>query len=664
MKRILFTITLSCLILGASAQRKVIDSLRLVLSKKTSDSTHINLLLDLSHAYYLANPDSTIILSQQAYQLAGKYKLVQKQARALNDMATGYATLGDYPKSTQMFYQSLRISESLHDTFSIVRIYNNLGDTHMRQGYYRKALNSLLPAIKQWNSFLARHKLTITEIRLGPILTLNIGECYINLGKIDSADYYLQQSYNRAKNFDDLIDNIYRDFGEIEIARGHKEKALNYLRQAIETSLSIDDSQMLSETYLSEAKLYHNNRQQDSAEYYAQKAFDIAATGKYEQDVLNAGKVLYSYYNEDNNLPLAYKYFKLATAAKDSLYSQDRVKQLLSLDFEEKQRQQEIATAQEQYRDTVRMYALIGVLAVFLLLVIIFWRNSNQRKKANQLLQKQKEEIQNTLAELKTTQNQLVQSAKMASLGELTAGIAHEIQNPLNFVNNFSEVNRDMISELKTELKNGNYSEAIAIADDIEQNEEKINHHGKRADFIVKGMLQHSRTSAGERQLTNINLLAEEFLKLSYHGLRAKDKSFNAQLATHFDEKLPKVNIVQQDIGRVLINLFGNAFYAVNQKAKIAGPGYKPTIEVNTVQQNGSVIISIKDNGTGIPENIREKIMHPFFTTKPTGEGTGLGLSLSYDIVVKGHGGNITVDTKEGEYSEFKIALPLNLYIT
>jgi signal transduction histidine kinase len=249
-------------------------------------------------------------------------------------------------------------------------------------------------------------------------------------------------------------------------------------------------------------------------------------------------------------------------------------------------------------------------------------------------------------------------------LGELTAGIAHEIQNPLNFVNNFSDVNREMLEELKAESEKPKTERdeqlEKELINDLIENETKINHHGKRADFIVKGMLEHSRTSTGERQLTNINVLADEFLKLSYHGLRAKDKSFNSELIMHFDDKLPKVNVVQQDIGRVLINLFGNAFYAVNQKAKTMDNSYKPTVQVSTVQQNGSISISVKDNGTGIPENIREKIMQPFFTTKPTGEGTGLGLSLSYDIVVKGHGGKIDVESKNGEGSEFTVSLPVN----
>ncbi len=271
-----------------------------------------------------------------------------------------------------------------------------------------------------------------------------------------------------------------------------------------------------------------------------------------------------------------------------------------------------------------------------------------------------KQQVENTLTDLKAAQTKLIQSEKMASLGELTAGIAHEIQNPLNFVNNFSEVNQEMIDELAEELKAGNIEEALAIAADIKDNEQKINHHGKRADGIVKGMLQHSRTGGGEKQATNMNALADEFLRLSYHGLRAKDKSFNAELVTHFDPDLPKINVIGQDMGRVMLNLFNNAFYAVNQKMKTAAAGYKPEVSVSTATENGQVIIKVKDNGVGMPEHIKEKIMQPFFTTKPTGEGTGLGLSLTYDMVVKGHGGSINVDTKEGEYTEFTIMLPIS----
>jgi ligand-binding sensor domain-containing protein/signal transduction histidine kinase len=274
-------------------------------------------------------------------------------------------------------------------------------------------------------------------------------------------------------------------------------------------------------------------------------------------------------------------------------------------------------------------------------------------------LEAAKQQVDNTLANLQAAQTQLIQSEKMASLGELTAGIAHEIQNPLNFVNNFSEVNQEMLAELKTEIKNGNTGEALTITADIIQNEEKILYHGKRADSIVKGMLEHSRSGSAQKGPTDINVMADEYMRLSYHGLRAKDKSFNAGMTTHFDAKLPKINVVQQDIGRILLNLFNNAFYAVHQKHKTTGNDYKPEVTVTTSAENGHVIIQVKDNGAGIPAAIKDKIMQPFFTTKPTGEGTGLGLSLTYDMVVKGHGGNIKVNSVEGEGSEFIISLPI-----
>jgi len=270
-----------------------------------------------------------------------------------------------------------------------------------------------------------------------------------------------------------------------------------------------------------------------------------------------------------------------------------------------------------------------------------------------------RQHAEEALTDLRAAQKQLVQSEKMASLGELTAGIAHEIQNPLNFVNNFSEVSAELIDEMTEELDKGDIEEVKAIAGDIRDNLEKIRHHGKRADGIVKGMLQHSRASSGQKEPTDLNALADEYLRLSYHGLRAKDKSFNAELVTSFDKGLPKVSVVPQDMGRVILNLINNAFYATQQKQKTAGSDYKPAVEVKTQVSDDQVLISVKDNGIGIPDAIKDKIMQPFFTTKPTGEGTGLGLSLSYDIVVKSHGGNILINSAEGNGSEFIINLPL-----
>lgn len=301
-----------------------------------------------------------------------------------------------------------------------------------------------------------------------------------------------------------------------------------------------------------------------------------------------------------------------------------------------------------------------------------------QNKDLEEKVRERTTELETSLAILKATQTQLIQSEKLASLGELTAGIAHEIQNPLNFVNNFAELSVDLVKDLKEELNKPDKDDTYIdeLFDDLSQNQEKINHHGKRASSIVKGMLEHSRTSTGVKELTDINKLADEYLRLSYHGLRAKDKTFNAAFKTDFQDNLPKIAIIPQDIGRVLMNLINNAFYAVNQRKKnvgevsnaveknvgevsnLADVGYVGTVTVSTQYIDNQIIIKIKDNGTGMPKSVKAKIFQPFFTTKPTGEGTGLGLSLSYDIITKGHDGSLEVESTEGVGTEFIIRLP------
>ena len=300
----------------------------------------------------------------------------------------------------------------------------------------------------------------------------------------------------------------------------------------------------------------------------------------------------------------------------------------------------------------------------FLQSLILLFRFTNALKRTMEQLDQKRQAVeesnialQKSLEELNAAQAQLIQSEKMASLGELTAGIAHEIQNPLNFVNNFSEVNTELIEELVEEVDKGNISEVKAIANDIKENEQKINHHGKRADAIVKGMLQHSRSSSGIKEPTDINALCDEYLRLSYHGLRAKDKSFNATMKTDFDATVGKINIIPQNIGRVALNLINNAFYAVDEKKKSGITDYEPTVSISTKKIADKISISVKDNGNGINQKVLDKIFQPFFTTKPTGHGTGLGLSLSYDIV-KAHGGELKVETKEGEGTVFVLVLP------
>jgi signal transduction histidine kinase len=401
--------------------------------------------------------------------------------------------------------------------------------------------------------------------------------------------------------------------------------------------------------------LFKKTGQLDSAIHYAQMVAHSTNPLIEIKNLLEAVNNLTEIYKQKGNKDSAFRYIELSHNLKDSLFSKEKDREVQNIAFNEQLKHQEILSAQARYKSRIQIYALVTGLFVLVLIAAILWRNNLQKQKA-------KIKIENAYATLKATQAQLIQSEKMASLGELTAGIAHEIQNPLNFVNNFSEVNTELIAELEQEANKGNIDEVKAIANDIKENEQKINHHGKRADAIVKGMLQHSRATTAQKEPTDINALADEYLRLTYHGLRAKDKTFNAKIQTDFDKSIGLVNIIPQDIGRVLLNLFTNAFYAVKEKntsTNSASSDYEPTVSVSTKNLDGNVEIRVKDNGTGIPQKVLDKIYQPFFTTKPTGQGTGLGLSLSYDII-KAHGGEIKVETKDGEGAEFIVQLPIS----
>jgi signal transduction histidine kinase len=363
---------------------------------------------------------------------------------------------------------------------------------------------------------------------------------------------------------------------------------------------------------------------------------------------------LFRAYALNKQLDSAYKYQGLALTTKDSLYN-EKIKVLSeyqNLNFAEKLKIQDLENEKELNQGKNRIYALLAGTGLILFLAFIFYRNSRLKQKAH-------DKIQKAYSELKETQKQLIQSEKMASLGELTAGIAHEIQNPLNFVKNFSEVNQELAEELKEYIDKGDMEEVKAIADDIKANQEKIKYHGERADSIVKSMLQHSRTSTSQKEPTDINVLCDEYCRLAFHGMRAKDKSFNAEVKTQLSNILVPVNVIRQDIGRVVLNLINNALYAVDKKAKKGLPSYKPEVLLTTSKTGNNIEIKIKDNGDGIPDSLKEKIFQPFFTTKPTGEGTGLGLSLSYDIVTKGHGGELRMDSREGIGTTFTIIIPI-----
>ena len=513
---------------------------------------------------------------------------------------------------------------------------------------------------------------------------------YAFLNQKDSAIFYAQRTEKIAKTFfidDDktnawggiIFGGIYNTLGRAYLKMGNDSLAIDRLRKSYYYFTHIlSDYSNLHEAVYGLALYFEKVQQQDSAYWYAKQVIDIAAKQGFAQYTPDASRILVNYFQVKHLPDSALFYQQIGDKAYKSLFNAANASDFLQVSLEEQQRLQQISAAQElkeqQYKSNLKMYALLAVLLVAVIIAVFILRSNRQKQKAYTLLQKQKQEtddqkqkVESALVNLKSTQAQLIQSEKMASLGELTAGIAHEIQNPLNFVNNFSEVNREMIDEATEEIDKGNIDEVKNILNDIKDNEEKINHHGKRADAIVKGMLQHSRSSTGVKEPTDINALADEYLRLSYHGMRAKDKSFIAEIKTDFDNSIGKINIVPQDIGRVLLNLFNNAFYAIGERrasTSSAGQPFEPVVSISTNRINspsgdGGIEIHVRDNGTGIPQKVVDKIFQPFFTTKPTGQGTGLGLSLAYDIITKEHNGTIKVESKEGEGTLFIINLPV-----
>jgi signal transduction histidine kinase len=648
-KRLLLILimVISCNVLSAQINKN--DSLQAAWKKNGQDSTLVELLINKGIFYRGIHPDSGMLCVKKSLALARKINYKKGVTGSLDILSLYYFDSGDLAQSMKLAFELLPQARAINDQVNIWGSYTLLGlDYYMLQDYNKAIANS-----RTGLNVALDHRLYYQA----DVSYNNLCLFYMDRQMPDSATYFYRKLLG-LKTYMEKSDVLFLESG-LALLKGDYAGTINAEKRSIQLAAGEKNYNTLSTGYLNMAEAYQKLSMPDSGLFYAKRAFDYAIKGKRPFRTIQSAGFLSDYYRKLNDYKNAFYYQQVTLQAKDSLYNQRKALQVQSVTEEEAQRKRSAETAEEAYRTNVRLFSLLGVLAVFIVVASILLYNNRRRKKANLLLSEQKREVQNTLDLLKATQTQLIQSEKMASLGELTAGIAHEIQNPLNFVNNFSDVNTELIDEIRLEIEKGDLQEIKAIAIDIQENEKKINMHGKRADAIVKGMLQHSRTGTGEKQPTDLNALAEEYLRLSYHGLRAKDKDFNAELATNLNANLPKANIVQQDISRVLLNLFNNAFYAVNDKKKTAGAGYKPEVSVTTLSENGRVVIKVKDNGNGIPDGIKDKIMQPFFTTKPTGEGTGLGLSLSYDIVVKGHGGSINVDTKEGEFTEFIVTLPI-----
>ena len=660
MRRVIKIFLLLLLSPFCKAQNNTIDSLKKLLQIDKQDTGRVMQLYQLSKSYLYLNPDTTLLLAQQSLSLSNIIGFAKGKALSMNLIANVFTTTGNYLKALQLHLKALKIAEASQDKRIIAYILGSISTDYSFMGDYRRAIGYNLKALVIFKA--------INNLPGVGITAINLGDSYEKLNMLDSALIYTSRAYDLALQQKDiqLTGIALVNLGNIYLKMGQPGLAMSKYRLSIPFVLEINDPEFFSEIYLGMARVFQKAGSSDSSLYYAKLSLAFAQKVGFTISAINASNFLTAYYMGIHNVDSAFVYQNISMTVKDSLFSQEKQNAIQGLSFDETMRQQELQDAKEEAQTQLKFNILFGGLFILFAVAFILYRNNRQKQKANFSLTQQKLKVESTLQELKLTQAQLVQTEKMASLGELTAGIAHEIQNPLNFVNNFSEVNTELIEEMKTELKAGNNEDAIAIANDIASNEQKINHHGKRADAIVKGMLQHSRSSSGVKEPTDINALADEYLRLAYHGLRAKDKSFNATMNTDFETGLEKINIISQDIGRVILNLFTNAFYSVSAKRKALPPQeggiknpqdqYEPTVSVSTKRLADKVVIRVKDNGMGVPQKVLDKIFQPFFTTKPVGEGTGLGLSISYDII-KAHGGELKVETKEGEGAEFIIIL-------
>src|SRR5579862_1197800 len=638
---------------------------------KKDDTAEVNRLNNLAEADEFANADAAIKFAKQAYALADPLHYRDGMAFATLLLNGAYNTLGDYRLALYYCFKSRDLSEDLVDQHLYIRCCGHLVETYYYLGEPDKALS------------YAREEKTLVEKYYPKRMTfplVDIAKCFQVAHLDDSAIFYAKKSlaaYFTARASGVLKSGTYIGIdpktyilSTLGLAFLDKEKydsALTYFRNGINAAIEaklgvdlIDNCNGMASTFVKTGNL-------DSAIWYGKRVLAEKLAIFYPAGLLAAEETLYYVYRKQSKIDSALKYLEAVSTLNDSLFSRQKTIEAENIAFDEQEKQKAIEASRLKYQNQLKMFLLAGGFVAALAIVFILFRNNRHRQRAYALLNEQQEETvrqkakaESALGDLKSAQAQLIQSEKMASLGELTAGIAHEIQNPLNFMNNFSEVNKELLQEMKHEMVAGNYTDAGNIADDVIANEEKVNLHGKRADAIIKGMLEHSRTNKGTREPTNMNALVDEYLQLAFHGFRARDREFNARLEKTFDPGMGEINIIRQDVGRVLLNLFNNAFYAVLEKQRDLKEGYDPLIAVSTAKGRDGISITVRDNGIGIPQKIIDKIFQPFFTTKPTGQGTGLGLSLTYDIM-KSHGGEIKVKSVEGEGSEFIVRWPIEV---
>ncbi|MDB5020594.1 MAG: hypothetical protein JWQ28_1721 [Pedobacter sp.] len=647
-------------------EQRVADSLEIIYyQNKLQDTAKLKLLKNLSFNEMkdfkkgLKYADELITLSQSLNN--DKYLRIGYFLKG-----TKKRMLGNLDDALEAYFKSADIARKSYDLTAEGQSYGGIADTYSVGKNHTSAINYYLKAI----TVLRQSK---DSIGLASVLS-NTGDEYLNASKYDSALVY----FNAAKVIFDKANHLtgkgysLGNIGMVYAYTGKNDVAEKNINEAIAILEKTQDFYPICEYLLSMADVYLSKNDTKTALMYTQRSLRLAEQYGLTEQISKASLKLSQVYEKTGDTGKALAYHKKYIVYRDSLNNLNTVQKMADLrtNYEVSQKQGEVNLLTQQRRNQTYSLIFLGVILGLTILTIgVLMKNNQIKKKAYTNLNVQKQETDKqrakaeaALHELQLTQKQLIQSAKMASLGELAAGIAHEIQNPLNFVNNFSEVNVELLAELKdgpvNQLTALDKAEAELIIDDLASNLKKINDHGKRAEDIVKGMLQHSRPNIGQMEHTDINALADEYLSLNYHGIKIKDKEFNARYITNFDPTIGKVELIPQDLASVLLNLYSNAFFAVNEKKKQLDGAFDPLVSVTTKRNGNNVEIAVKDNGVGIPQKIQDKIFQPFFTTKPPGQGTGLGLSLSYDIIMA-HGGEIKLKSKEGEFTEITIQLPI-----
>lgn len=661
MLKVALSLLLTALLGYPVSAQKYIDSIRRELNIAKDDSSKVNALVQLAGYHEFYEQDSNAYYVHEAIQLSEKigYKRGILLARISEFFV--HVLKADYLKALEIAQQNLQLAEALpYDRErDMAHVHNNLA-------LVKRLMNDTLGATRE--SIIYDSLKTVWGHYDGDLWGGFKGIMKDRLGERDSAIYYSIKATIEVKTgpfrkiYSPLatasLADLYKKYGKLADARVKYDEALvqcDYFDNIYIKARIFRD--------LADYSVWANHL--DSALFFGRIGMAICNKLKFLDYAMTTSGIMAGVFEREGKADSALRYFKMMQAARDSLFGPAKIQKFQLLITQNEEAQKEAVASKERLQSKVRFYSSLVAVVFFIIISFILYLNNRQKQKAYSIIRRQKQEteiqkskVEQAYQDLKATQNQLVHAEKMASLGELTAGIAHEIQNPLNFVNNFSEVNTELIDEMKDQINQGNWEEVKAIADGIEENEKKIMHHGQRADGIVKSMLQHSRSGSSQKEPTDINAMADEYLRLAYHGFRAKEKDFNTQIETDFDPGLGKISLIPQDMGRVLLNAYNNAFYALHEKKKLNEGKFDPLISVSTKKKDNFLEVTVRDNGTGIPESIKEKIFQPFFTTKPAGQGTGLGLSLSYDIVTA-HGGQVEMDSKDGEGSIFKFLIPM-----